>query len=70
MDYILNHTTTSTERIWKALKIHKEKKMQSKEILPGLPGCTPAILIFFFFNLLQLKYRFLNEFEQLAQETF
>lgn len=65
---ILNRTTASAEWIWKALKIHKGKKVQSKEILPGLWGCTPAILIFF--NLLELQYRFLNEFEQLTQETF
>lgn len=56
VDCILSHTTTSTEwmQLWKCTK-----KMQSKEILPGLPGCTSAILIFSC-NLLQLAYHFLN----------
>lgn len=38
------------------------------EVLSDLLQYTPAI--FFFFNLLQLEYHLLNEFEQLTQETF
>lgn len=69
MDCILNHTATSTEWIWKALKIHKEDAIKRNSAWPSrLYTCY--FNFFFFFNLLQLEFRFLNEFEQLAQETF